>query len=116
MEIGLDVANPQISSDSYKILQIRTFMNAAGDDIARRAEWSRLYVNWTITGGVAAVNLPSDFHQMAENGAVRVNKVGFHPIRAVVAPEQFEFLISRPSAQPYYHLSPIYSWASVITI
>lgn len=105
MEIGLDIENPQISHDSYEIRQIRTFMNAAGTDIARRAEWSRLYVNWTIAGNVSAVDLPEDFHEMSERGAVRVNQSGFHPIRAVIAPEQWEFLSSRPSTQPHYHLS-----------
>ena len=43
LEIGLDIPDAQISSDRYDLRQIRAFMNATGNDIARRAEWSRLY-------------------------------------------------------------------------
>ncbi len=105
LEIGLDNPTAQLSSDDYEILQIRALMNAAGKDIARRAEWSRLYKDMTIGGGLSEIDLPVDFHEMAEYGAVRLNKAGFYPVRPVVSPEQWAFLIARPSAQPYYHLA-----------
>ncbi|QAX31312.1 phage adaptor protein [Leisingera sp. NJS204] len=104
MEIGLDLPDAQIGGDSFEMRQLRGMMNAAGVDIASRAEWSRLYTDWTIGGGVSSVALPDDFHQMAEQGAVRIDKAGFRPVRAVVAPEQWDFLTRRPSTQPYYHL------------
>lgn len=104
VEIGLDLPDAQLSSESFEMRQLRTFMNAAGQDISRRAEWSRLSVDWTVAGGLGAVDLPDDFFEMAEQGAVRVNTSGFHPIRSVVAPEQWEFLSARGSTQPYYHL------------
>jgi hypothetical protein len=104
LEIGLDIPDAQISSDRYDLRQIRAFMNATGNDIARRAEWSRLYVDWTVAGNIAAVDLPNDFFEMSEQGAVRLNGAGYTPIRSVVAPEQWEFLTARPSTQPYYHL------------
>lgn len=104
LEIGLDNTTAQLTSSDYEIRQIKAHMNEAGKDIASRAEWSELFVNWTISGGVDDIDLPSDFHEMAETGAVRINKSGYHPIRAVVSPEQWDFLSGSSSAQPYYHL------------
>lgn len=105
LEIGLDDPSAQIGGTSYEIRQIRGMMNAAGRDVAARAEWSRLHRDWTVAGGVRAAALPADFQEMTETGAVRLDKPGFHPVRAVVAPEQWAFLCARPSSRPFYHLS-----------
>lgn len=105
LEIGLDIPNAQLSSDRYDIRQIRAFMNFAGRGIARRAEWARLAGELTVAGGLGLVDLPADFGELAESGAVRVDKPGFHPVRVVTSPELWESLSARPSAQPYCHLS-----------
>lgn len=105
LEIGLDYTNPQLSSSDFTLRQIRQFMNAAGKDIAGRAEWSRLYKSETVPGGVDSHPLPSDFKEMAEAGAVRLNKAGFSPVLPVAAPEMWVLLKQRPSSQPYYHLT-----------
>lgn len=105
LEIGLDKPDAQLTSNEYDIRQIRAFMNAAGKDIARRVEWSKLYKTVSISGSVSEFVLPPDFHEMSEKGAVHLNKSSFYPLRSVVAPEQWAFLSSRPSSQHYYHLS-----------
>jgi len=105
LEIGLDRSAPQLTAGDYETRQIKAFMNATGKDVAHRAEWSRMFGDLTVPGGVDNAVLPDDFHQMAEQGAVRLNKSGFHPVRAVTAPEQWAFLTARPSAQPYFHLA-----------
>lgn len=105
LEIGLDNPTAQLTSSEYDIRQIKAFMNAAGKDISRRTEWSRLYKELIVVGGISEVVLPDDFQEMAEQGSVRLNKAGFNPVRVVVAPEQWEFLAGRPSVQPFYHLS-----------
>lgn len=105
LAVGIDDASAQLSSGNYDIRQILAFMNEAGRDISRRAEWSQMFSDWTITGGVDEVSLPSDFHEMAEGGAVRINKSGYHPIRVVVDPVQWQFLSATSSAQPYCHIS-----------
>lgn len=104
VEIGLDLPGVQIASDLFAMKQIRSFMDATGDDVSRRTEWSRLYEDLTVPGAVASVALPDNFQQLAERGAVRINKAGFHPSRGVVAPETWAFLTARPSAQPHHHL------------
>lgn len=105
IEIGLGSEAPQISGTDHQMRQVVKFMNAAGEDIAHRTEWSRLYVDWDVSGNVDSAPLPDDFHKMAGSGAVRIGDAGHKPIRPVVAPEQWEFLYARPSAQHYYHLS-----------
>ncbi|MEG9884920.1 MAG: hypothetical protein V6Z86_10035 [Hyphomicrobiales bacterium] len=105
LQIGLDPPSPQLSGDDYDIRQIGALMNAAGEDIAGRAEWSGLYRDWSVPGGLTQVDLPRDFQKMASRGAARLNGKGFRPIRLVVAPEQWTFLTARPSAQPYCHLA-----------
>lgn len=105
LEIGIDNPSAQLTSSDFSIRQIKAMMNAAGKDIARRAEWSRLYKTFSIAGGLSESVLPSDFQEMAEKGAVRLNKAGFYPVRPVIAPEQWAFLTARPSTQPYYHLA-----------
>lgn len=105
VEIGLDRTTPQLTASDYETRQIKEFMNATGKEVSRRAEWSRLFQDLTVPGSVDQITLPDDFHQLTERGAVRLNKVGFHPVRVVTAPEQWAFLTARPSAQPYCHLA-----------
>lgn len=105
LEIGLDIASPQLTSDEFAIRQIKQFMNATGKDVSRRTEWSRMTAEHSVAGGLSEDNLPEGFHKLPEKGAVRLNKAGFHPVRPVVAPEQWQFLKARPSAQPHYHLA-----------
>ena len=107
LEIGLSKSSPQISSTDYDLQQIRQFMNAAGDDIASRVEWSALFKDLTVSGGLSEVILPTDFAQMAEGGAVRLNKTAgtFTAVRPIIAPEQWAMLSQRPSSQPFYHLA-----------
>ena len=105
LQIGLDQPDVQITSDDYEMRQIAALMNAVGEDIAGRAEWSGLYRDWAVPGGLDKADLPPDFRKLAEKGAARLSKNGFRPIRVVVAPEQWAFLTARPSAQPYCHLA-----------
>ncbi|MBO6507980.1 MAG: hypothetical protein JJ979_05775 [Roseibium sp.] len=105
LEIGLDRPTAQLTDPSYEIRQIKQFMNAAGKDVAFRTEWSRMTKSHTVGGNLSEDTLPGDFHKLPEKGAVRLNKADFHPVRPVVAPEQWHFLSVRPSTQPYYHLS-----------
>ena len=105
LAVGLDRPGAQLTAGDFEIDQIKAFMNEAGTDIARRAQWSGLFKTHTIEGEVSAVDLPEDFYQMAQNGAVRLNKEGFYPVLPVLAPEQWAFLSMRPSAQAHYHLS-----------
>ncbi|CCN84546.1 putative Exodeoxyribonuclease V beta chain [Vibrio nigripulchritudo SFn27] len=104
LEIGLDNPSAQLTSHEYEIRQIKTFMNAAGSEIARRAEWYHLVKEQVVSGGVSEAILPDDFQMLTEQNAVRLNKAGFHPVRLTSSPEVWALLSERPSAQPYCHL------------
>lgn len=104
-EIGLDRTSPQISASDYEMSQIRAFMNQAGEDIAKRGEWSKLYKTETVAGSVSESTLPSDFQEMGEKGAIYLNKSGFTPVRIVIDPTQWAFVSQRESAQNYAHIT-----------
>jgi putative hemolysin len=103
-EIGLDKTSPNIADGSFEMDQILALMNAAGEDISRRAEWSKLYATQTVAGSLSTVALAGDFQRMASTGAVRVNTAAYSPIRVVVAPETWDFLSTAASSQTYCHI------------
>jgi hypothetical protein len=105
LEIGLEKTGPQIGSNDFDIAQIREYLNQAGEDISKRAEWQGLYKTETVAGGVSSHDLPADFQEMGERGAVYLNKAGFAPVRVVIDPTSWAFISRRSSAQPYCHLS-----------
>lgn len=102
--IELDRPAMQLSNSDYETRQILTFLNEAGQDIARRAEWSRLFGEITVPGGSTFFPLPADFYSLPSMGAVRLAKAGFHPVKPVVQPELWEMLSRTPSATPHYYL------------
>ena len=104
LEVGLDNTSAQLSGSDYEIRQIKAFMNAAGKDVSRRAEWYHLVKELTVAGGVSEADLPDDFQTLTEQNAVRLNKSGFHQVRPAANPEVWGLLSARPSTQPYYHL------------
>lgn len=96
-----------IADGSTVSKQVLSFMNEAGNDIARRAEWSEMFRTEVFAAGLEEATLPADFYQVAETGAFRADgPKGFYlPFRRVIAPEKWEFLAVRPSRQPHYHLA-----------
>jgi len=104
-EVGLEKQTPQVTSTDVDIAQIVEYMNQAGRDIASRAEWSQLFTTDTTAGAVSSHTLPTDFREMAESGAVYLNKSDWQPVRMVVDPVTWAFVKARESAQPYCHIS-----------
>ena len=105
LEIGLDIKMPQLTSEEYEIMQIRNVINQAGDDIARRAEWSKLHKEWNIGAYISEIALPADFLKIAQKGAVKENKSGYAPRRLITVPQEWQLVKRRPSRQGFYHLS-----------
>ena len=102
-ECGIDVQSPNINDASFQMRQIAALMNAAGRDIGRRAEWSKAVVPFTFSAG-SYFDLPSDFQQMADQGAVVAGSNDYFPARPVTSPELWQMLEKFPSAQQYYQL------------
>lgn len=104
VECGLDSVSATINSSDFQMRQMLSIMNAAGDDINTRVEWSKAAATLTVTGGATSVALPADFQEMAEGGAVQITGATFTPVRPVVSPAMWEMLSASASAQPYYHI------------
>lgn len=105
-EVGVEKSSPNIGASDFDVSQIREYMNQAGKDIARRAEWSGLYKTDTVAGSVSSHDLPDDFQEMGENGSVYLAKSSgtFTPVRMIVDPQMFDFVSQHPSSQLYCHL------------
>lgn len=103
-EIGIDRSNPQINATDFEMRQIVDFMNETGDEIAERAEWSKMYNDWVVPGGQTAVNLPTDWRRIASTGSARLTGT-YAPIRVIIDPETWGFLQARPSVRQYCHVS-----------
>ena len=105
-DLNLEKGAVSVTSTDWDVAQIVEFMNQAGEDIAKRAEWSGLYTSDTVSGGVSTHTLPSDFQEMGERGGVYLNKSEgtYTPVRPCLDPTLWDFLVQWPSAQPYYML------------
>lgn len=103
-EIGIDRSNPQVNATDFEMRQIVDFMNEAGDEIAERAEWSKMYNDWVIPGNQSYADLPSDWRKIASTGSARVTGT-YAPIRLITDPETWGFLQSRPSTRQYCHIA-----------
>lgn len=101
-ECGLSAAMPLINDQAFEMRQIKAFMQAAGDEIARRADWSRL--SRTITGSNAtALALNDDFSRLSEANPV-TRGGGHRPVRVVTSPAMWQMLEATPSAQHHCHI------------
>lgn len=102
-ECGIDRPSPSVIENTFEMRQIRAFMDTAGRDINRRAEWSLAQAEVSASD-VSFIDLPDDFQEMAETGSVVVGSGEFSPARAVVAPELWQMLEREPSEQQFYHM------------
>lgn len=103
LECGID-ATAEVGGADFQARQVLEFMNAAGEDAARRGEWSRLIKTVQIGANELSFDLPTDFQEMVETGAVRLTATPYAPVRTIVSPEQWDFLQVTPTAQAYCHI------------
>lgn len=104
IECGIDILSPQINASDYQMRQISEIMNAAGRDIATRVEWAGTSKTLSVDAGATEVELPADFQEMAEGGAVVLSGADYAPVRPVLSPSMWQMLSASASSQPYYHI------------
>lgn len=97
------------SDQSALVQQLVALMIRAADDIAYRTEWQKLHRELVVDPETADIVLPADFRELAESGAIRINVApedgSFKPVRVITAPEQWDLISARPSAQHYCYIS-----------
>lgn len=100
-ECGIDAETADIGGTDFQMRQFRAVMNAAGEDIAKRFEWSGLISEFTALSGVTEANLPNDYQELTERGAVIIS--GAHA-RNVTSPSLWQLIQANPSSVPHFHI------------
>ncbi|MEM6602514.1 MAG: hypothetical protein AAF621_00535 [Pseudomonadota bacterium] len=107
-EIGITKSAPELSTTSdLDVIEIRNFMNLAGQEIARRADFAELYVDVGTGGNISSYDLPQSFSRLPSmGGTVKLNKQGvFTPVIPVVEDASWQLVAARASSHLYhYHL------------
>lgn len=103
--VGLNIENVSVSSQEEGMKRIVALMTQAGEDVSRRAEWSRSFKSVDIPANATEFDLPSDFQKMIDSGAIVIKGAGFSPVRVIVDPATWGFLSTVGSDQHYCHIS-----------
>lgn len=99
--VGLEVDSPAVTATDFQSLQMVRFINEAGFDVGRRARWQQMMTTDTVSGPTSSHTLPSDFYAL---DAVYLTKATWQPVRIVVEPADWSFLLIRTTTQPYCHI------------
>lgn len=106
-EIGISKTSPELSDNTdADVVEIRNFMNLAGQEIARRADFSKLFVDAGTGGNISEYTLPDAFCRIPSKGTtVKLNKSGvFTPVIPVVSDASWALIkYKNPSDLYYYH-------------
>ena len=88
----------------------------AGEEIARRAEWSNLYKEATIASGSTSYALPDDFHRLIQGGAIVLNDANKTPLIPVKSADIWSAMVANATTQPYFFIKSGYvEFASALT-
>lgn len=102
-ECGIEDSSADIGGTDFQMVQMRAIMNAAGEDIAKRFEWSKMVKTLTVFSGNSTAVMPSDFQEMSEQGAVYIAGVGF--ARQVVSEAMWQLISASPSTKTHFRVS-----------
>ncbi len=99
--ISVPPANISFDSGDEEVSEVLSLMNTAGEEIARRGDWSQLIREFTVADDQNAADLPDTFYKLLSRG-VEVNR---EPRVLVVSSEMWAQLEETdPLARNYYHL------------
>lgn len=104
--VGVQVTTLNVNSTEPHMKQLVSLMNQTGQDIVKRAEWSRAFKTETIGPNLKEVALPQDFYKMAENGAINLLQAdGYEPVRVIAGPATWRFVQQYTPEQVYGHIT-----------
>ena len=107
IDVGLAVPSvvaAATDSSDRTMVEMKQAINHAGEEIARRVDWSTLRTTTTITGtGVAsAFALPVSYQRMIQGNAVTVGGI---PVRGGLSSEEFLALTATAGTPRFYFVS-----------
>lgn len=98
---GISLSGLSVSSTDDAIRQMVQMINAAGHEIMRRADWSKLLSREFHDAAPNEIDLPDDFHRFPESGAIfRGNPLS--PVRIIVDKNLALFLRESPPDDQRY--------------
>lgn len=90
------------SNNDRTAQEILAMAQEAGEEIARRAEWSKMYKEDAVSSGETYKAIPSDFHRLIQGGAITL--ATGRPVMPVKGADQWRFLSAVPSTSPHYFI------------
>lgn len=104
--VGVQVTTLNVNSTEPHMKQLVSLMNQTGQDIVKRAEWSRAFKTETIGPNLNEVALPQDFYKMAESGAINLLQAdGYEPVRVIAGPATWRFVQQYQTEQAFAHIT-----------
>lgn len=103
-DVGIRIPGLFASSTEREHVEMLSYINAAGEEIARRVDWGGLRVPGTVTGtGVAEkLAMPTDFARLTDGNAVTVAGA---PVRGGLSADEFNSLPATSGTPRYFLLS-----------
>lgn len=105
LQAGLAIPNSYVGSTNRTVMELLTHAQEAGEELNRRAEWSKTYKDLTVSASASSVAIPNDFHRLIESAPVTENGADFSPVYPVQSSGAWRFIEMNPSAQRYYFIS-----------
>lgn len=103
-EVGLTKTSPSLSADTdLDVVQLRTFMNATGNELAQRVDWPELFTEETVAESGTEEALPSTFLRLTQGTPVRLGGT-FVPVRIITNPADWEFATTTAPSLVYGRL------------
>lgn len=102
-ECGLDRTAASIGDTDFEMSQLRAMMDAAGEEINSRVNWTRGERQLTVAD-TSSVDLPAGFMKLAGTSPITMGLYDHIPVRQVTSTEMWMLLERMPSRQPYFRM------------
>ena len=103
LQAGIGIPSAYASSSDRTAKELVLHAQEAGEEITRRAEWSKMYREEDIAADATSHPVPADFHRLIMGGAITL-KTSYLPILPVRGADQWAFVQEIPSLQRFFFI------------
>ena len=104
LQASLPVFDLIVTNTDRTATELLNACHEAGEEITRRAEWSKLYASSAIPEGSATFTVPTNFHRLIQGGSIVYNASPFTPLHPVKAADVWAAVSGAPSARPHFFI------------
>lgn len=90
-----------VSNTSATARDIKAALRLTGEEIAKRAEWSRMVKNATVSSGESSYDLPMDFHRLINGAAIQLASTPYTVIPLIKSNDIYSMVSALNSTQLY---------------